>query len=1026
MFLASISIKRPIMVTMGLVVFILFGILSYFALTLDLMPEVKIPVVTVQTVYPGAGPKEIENQVTKKIEDAVATVSKLDLIQSYSMEGVSYVIIRFELGKDVDVANQEIKDKVNAILNQLPRDIELPVVEKFDISAFPIMDVLLSGDISLTELYEVADKKVKDRLSQVEGVGKVTITGGQEREIRVELDNRVVYENAISLLQLSQILAAQNLNVPGGHFSQGKQELSVRVDGEFDRVEALKNLDIATAFGIKKLSSIANIKDTGAEVRQRSIFFDNEHKLRQDNVVLLSIVKSADGNTVKMAEQIKKVLPIIQKELPASCKLSIVHDRSLFIESSVGDTLGNIILGIIFTGLVLLFFLHDLRSTIIVALAMPTSILSTFLLMQYSGFSLNIMTLMGLSTAVGILVTNSVVVLENIFRHKEMGHNRRDAAEKGTAEIAVAIIASTLTNIVVFLPIANMSSIVGQFFKEFALTVTYATIFSLIVSFTITPMLASILLPEVETKKGKIGLRLEAMFRGWERFYQNILGWIIKSKGRTVGIIGVTLVIFIFSMFIAGRVGFEFMPLTDEGDVLIELELPQGYKLEETANLVRTVEQRLENHPEVKNLLTTIGSLSELDMGTNLAKMQVKLVDLDKREISSSQAANMFIRELSDIPNAKIRVSAISSMGSGEAPVQFYLMGQDMEQLEAYKRDLLTKIHDIPGLVNLNTSSRSGKPEITIKPYRDKLAEAGLTVTDIAMTVRAAVEGMVTTKYREHGNEYDIRLTLNDGSVNSPEELENLAIVSRTGVYRLAQLADLTLSEGYSKIMHKDKFKAIQFTGYSAPGYPLGGIVNQINQKMAEINFKPGYKYEWGGDAEMMAKTARDMLRTFLIAIVLTYMLLAAIMESLWQPLIILGTIPLGLIGVFWALFITGKTMNTISMMAIVMLVGIVVNNAILLLDYTNILRKQGKNVRDALIEACPTKLKPIIMSTVAIMLGMLPLALGIGSSGVEIRQPMGIVSIGGLLVSAVLTLIVIPALYYLTSKSDSSVKSEQ
>ncbi len=1025
MFLADISIKRPVMVTMGLLVFILFGVLAYFGLTLDLMPRVDIPIITVQTIYPGAGPKEIENQVTKKIEDAVATISKLDFVQSYSMEGVSYVIIRFKLGKDIDIANQEIKDKVNAILNQLPKDIQLPVVEKFDVSAFPVMDVLLSGNMTLSELYELADKKVKDRLAQIEGVGKVSLIGGQKREIRVDLDNRVVFEKAISLPQLSQILAVQNLNLPGGHFVQGQQELSVRVDGEFEHVTELQRLKIPTAFGLQPLGKLAQIRDTGAEIRQRSIFFDNVKKLRQENVVLLSIIKSADGNTVKMAEEIRTRLPEIQAELPTQAEISIIHDRSTFIRSSVEDTLNNIILGVLFTGLVLLFFLHDLRSTIIVALAMPTSILSTLLLIKLSDFSLNVMTLMGLSTAVGILVTNSVVVLENIFRHKELGHSRREAAGKGTAEIAVAVIASTLTNIVVFLPIASMTSIVGQFFKEFALTVTYATVFSLIVSFTITPMLASILLPEGGPKKQRLGQRLEAWFVSWEKGYAKILQWLVYNKKRAFSVVGVSVLIFVLSLFVAARVGFEFFPLTDEGDILIEMELPQGFQLQESAKLVKQVEERLQQHPEVKHILTTIGRLSDLDVGTNLVKMQVKLVDVQKRQLRSEQVANLFIQELADLPNVKIRVAAISSMGGDQAPITFYLKGQDNDQLEIYKKQILEKIRTIPGLVNLNTSSRSGKPEITIKTYRQRLAETGLTVTDLAFTVRAAMEGLVTTRYREGGNEYDIRVTLNEASVQSPEALKNLTVVGPKGIYRLAQLATFEMSAGYSKIMHKDRYKAIEFTAYNAPGVPLGDLVTAINQALDEVHLKPGYQYDWGGDAELMAETMTDMLRTFLIAIALTYMLLAAIMESFTQPLIILGTIPLGLIGVFWALFVTGKTMNTISMMAIVMLVGIVVNNAILLLDYTNILRRQGKKVQQALIEACPTKLKPIVMSTVAIMLGMAPLALGIGSSGVEIRQPMGIVSIGGLLVSAVLTLVVIPALYFLTTKSNqTSVES--
>lgn len=1018
MFLSSLSIKRPIMISMGLLVFLIFGILGYFSLSLNLMPDVEIGYVTVQTVYPGAGPREIETQVTKKVEDAVSTISKIELVRSFSMENVSYVIIKFELGKDADVATQEVKDKVNAVLSDLPRDAKLPVVQKFDISAQPIIDVVLSGPYNTRELFELADKKIKDRLSQVEGVGNVRLSGGQEREIHVELDNRVVFQNLLSLEQLSRILAAQNLNMPAGSFDRSGQDYSVRLQGEFDQVQAIQDLKVPTAFGVKKLSDLAEVRDAGSEIRERATFFNNISKEKKDNVILMSITKSADGNTVEMAGDIHQLLPELQKELPPGAELSIVTDKSVFIESSVEDTLGNILLGVLLTGLVLLFFLHDLRSTLIVATAMPYSIISTFLLMQISGFSLNIMTLMGLSTSVGILVTNSVVVIENIFRHKEMGHGRTEAADKGTAEIALAVIASTLTNIVVFLPIASMSSMVGQFFKEFALTVTFATLFSLLASFTVTPMLASLILPDKVTKRFALGIKLEKMFRAWENKYKQWLTSMMKNKRRSLAVVLLSLLIFIFSLFIAARVGFEFMPLTDEGNINIEVELPQGYNLQETAHVLEKIEETVKKHKEVKHILTSLGSVSQLDVGVNLALMKIKLVDRDLRTQSSNELSNQFIKELSAIPNALIRVSPVSSMGSGrEAPVKFYLLGQDVDQLEMLKKQMVDKLTDIPGLVNLNTTSRPGKPEITLLPRRREIARAGLTVYDLAMTLRASIDGIVTTHFRDAGNEYDIRVKLNNESVNTPEKIGALAVVSRTGRYRMSQLAEVKFSEGYSKILHKDKFKSIEFGAYTAPGHPLGDIVNEVNARLAKINFPSGYKVDWGGSAKMMGETVQDMLVTFIIAFLLTYMLLAAILENLTQPLMILGTVPLAFVGVFLALFMTGQTMNTISMMAIVMLLGIVVNNAILLLDYTNILHKQGKSVHDALIEACPTKLKPIIMATLAIILGMAPMALGIGAAGAEIRQPMGIVSIGGLVTSAILTLFIIPALYHLTTR---------
>jgi len=438
--------------------------------------------------------------------------------------------------------------------------------------------------------------------------------------------------------------------------------------------------------------------------------------------------------------------------------------------------------------------------------------------------------------------------------------------------------------------------------------------------------------------------------------------------------------------------------------------------------MIERIEERVAGRAEVVHILTTLGSLSSLDKGTNMAKIRIKLVDADERDLSSRQMANEFIRELSDIPNAKIRISAISGAGMSSSPIEFYLKGQDNDMLEVYKEELLSNIRDTQGLVNLTTSSRTGKPEVTLIPDRVKIAEAGLSVYDLAFTLRSAIEGIVATTYRELGNEYDIRVVLQDESVDTPEEIGNITVVSPNDTYRLAHFASVDFTEGYSTILHRDKFRTIQFSGGNAPGYPLGDVVADIQRGIDRMDMPPGYEVTWGGDAEMMRESMFEMLKAFLIAVLLLYMLLAAILENLVQPILILITIPLALIGVFLSLFITGITMNMMSMMAIIMLIGIVVNAAILLLDYTNTLRKQGKDTKTALTQACPTKLKPIIMSTLAIILGMMPLALGIGSAGAEMRQPLGIVSIGGLIVSALLTLIVIPTLYNLFSR-DRSVK---
>jgi len=921
MILSKLSINRPVMMTMVLAVFIVFGSIAYFGLSLNLMPEADIPYVTVQTIYAGAGPNEVETLITKKIEDAVSTISKIDFLESYSMDNVSILLIAFELGKDIDVAVAEVKQKVDAISRDLPSDADKSSVDKVDFTAFPIMEIILTGDLDGRELYEIADKQLKDRLSQIEGVASVDVTGGQKREIQVKLDDRTVYQNMISLPQLTQILSAHNMDMPGGQFQQKDQEYSVRLEGELASVEDLGNLDIPTPFGVKKLRQIADINDSGEEIRKRSIFFNNSEKERKENVVQLSIVKTSDGNPVSVAENVRKEIEKMKSTLPEGSELEIVSDDSNFIRSSVNDTLSNVFLGILFTGFVLLFFLHDLRSTIIVAIAMPTSIISTFMVMQWAGFSLNILSLMGLSTSVGILVTNSVVVLENIFRHKNMGHSRRVAADTGTSEITVAVMASTLTNIVVFVPLAMMNTMIGQFLREFALTVAIATVFSLIISFTLTPMLASILLPEKQ-KKNKLGEMLEAMFHKWESSYRNTLAIVIKNKKVAVLTTVLAFVIFIVSMNVFGsKLGFELFPSSDEGKISIDFELPAGYNLDETAEKYNEIESVVSQHPEVKQILTRLGSQGRTDEGVNLASMTVTMVDVEDRDISTEEMVNDLIKEFSIISNIKIKVSPQSSMGGGDAPVEFYLKGTDMDHLTQITEKFLFDAKEIDGLINFDSNLKSGKPEITLIPKRDKLSAAGLTIYDLALTLRSSVEGLNAASYREEGEEYDMIISLIDESVDSPEEVKNIPVISQNGVYRLSQLADIKFTSGSTMIVHRDKIKSVKFTGDVAAGAVLGNIVNDLRSFQDEVDLPEGFSFNWGGTSEMMEENNREMGKAFMIAILLTYMLLAAILESFTKPTLILMTMPLAMIGVVISLYMTGQNIG-------LSLVGPASNNA--------------------------------------------------------------------------------------------------
>jgi len=1017
MILSKLSINRPVLITMVLSVFLVFGIMAYYELSLNLMPEADIPYVTIQTVYAGAGPNEVETLITKKVEDAVSTISKIDFIDSYSMDNASVILIAFDLGKNIDVAVAEVKQKVDAIVREFPDDAENPSVDKVDFAAFPIMEIILTGNLDGKLLFDIADKQLKDRFSQIEGVASVDITGGQEREIHVELDDRIIMQNLISIPQLTQIISAHNMNMPGGQFQQQDQEYSVRLEGEFPSVEEINQLDIPTPFGVKKLRQLAKVSDSGEIIRKRAIFYDNIKELSKDNVVQLSIVKTADGNPVKVAEDVRKELNILKANLPEGTELIIVSDDSDYIKSSVNDTLSNVFLGILFTGLVLLFFLHDLRSTIIVAIAMPTSIVSTFMLMQIAGFSLNILSLMGLSTSVGILVTNAVVVLENIFRHKEMGHSRRVAADRGTAEITVAVMASTLTNIVVFVPLALMDTMIGQFIKEFALTVTFATVFSLIISFTLTPMLASLLIPHKQ-KKNKIGEALERMFHNWEKAYKNTLAKILAGKHRALAVAGSAFGLFIITLIIVGpTLGFELFPTTDEGKIKLDFELPVGYNLEQTAQMYHNIEEIVTKHDEVEKILVSLGSQGRLNEGVNLASMNISLVDVNERKVSTNQMVDNLIRELSIVPNIKVKVSPRVSMGGGDAPVEFYLQGTDLEKLTEITEEFLEKGKQIKGLINFDSNLKTGKPEITLVPKREELAAAGLTIYDIALTLRASIEGLEASAFRESGEEYDIIVSLNEDAVNSPEEIRNIPVIGPMGAYRISQLADIKFTAGATMIVHRDKIKSAQFTGDIATGFVLGNVVNDLKKMQLDTELPAGFKFNWGGTSEMMEENNREMGKAFLIAFLLTFMLLAAILESFTKPLLILMTMPLAIIGILISLYLADLNLGLVVMMGIIMLLGIVVNAAILIMDYTRQLRENGKTTKEALLEAAPTKLKPILMSGTAIIFGMMPMALGIGSSGAEIRQPLGIVSIGGIIVSTFMTLYVIPALYFLTTK---------
>ncbi|HAW09181.1 MAG TPA: acriflavin resistance protein [Bacteroidetes bacterium] len=1025
--IGDLSVDRPVLMTVVLLVFIIFGALSFSGLKSNLMPDVKIPYVTIQTVYPGATPKEVETLVTDKIEDVISTIEGIKTISSYSLDNVSITMIEFVLNKNIDFANQEVKDKVDQILNNLPDDADKPIVQKVDIRAQSVADIVLSGDIDPRDLYDLANNQVKDMLSQISGVANVEINGGQEREIRIILSNKTVYENMLSLPVLMQILGAQNMDIPGGTYEIGNQEYSVRLKGQYDydSIRTIEETLIPTATGVKKLRELARVVDAGKKITQRSIFFDNNKKIVYDNAIRVGVIKSPDGNVVDVVDQVKERLPAIKASLPPGISIDIVRESAKFVKDTQDDTLSNIYLGILITAFVIFLFLRDWRSTLIAAITMPASIISAFLFYPMFGLDLNVLSLMGISVTIGVLVANSIVIIENIFRYKDMGYKTKDATKIGTNEVFVAVLASTLTNIVVFVPLATITSVPGQFLRALALSATFSTLFSLLYSFTLTPMLSSLLISDKEIKKGRLHILLDRIMDDFFiNLFRKTIEPVLKTKRSAIIVVVSTIILFFVILFgLGSNLQFEFQPEMDNGRLAAKVELPPGYNLDATARIVDQIQNIIVKHPEVVNIVSDIGKSSSIDIGTNMAIINIQLVDKQFREISQSKLQSILNKEFASIGNAKISVS--TGMGSDQnvSPIEFYIMGQNEYEVQKLADQVYDQLKDIPGLVNFDQSTRTGRPEMTIYPKRDVLGNIGLSVTELALSLRSSVEGMSSTKVRKEKDEFDITVIMDSSEINSPEKIKDLSIVTSAGTFRLGEIADIRFTPGPTRILHKDKFTSVQFSGAPAPGVPLGTITDAIQEKIDQVRFPMGYTFAWSGTSQMFQELMADIIFAFLLGIVLTYLLMCAILESFIEPIYIMFTIPLGLTGVIIASWLTGTNLGITSLMGVIMLTGIVVNNAILLIDFANqLVRQEAKHIRAALIESTVTKLKPIVMSNTALALSMIPMALGMGTSGAEMRAPLGIVSIGGIIASTILTLYFIPSIYYIFAREKHKV----
>lgn len=1024
--ISEIAVKRPVTILMMMLIILTLGFVSFAKLQVDLYPEIEVPIAIVMTEYEGVAPEEIETLITKPLEQSLSTVSNIKRVRSVSNEGMSIVIVEFNFGVDMDFAALEMREKVDLVKRFLPDDAESPMVMKIDPNAFPIMQIAFSNGTDLTKLQTLIEDKIQNRIERIEGVASANISGGYEDEIKIKVFQDKLNGYGISIAQIANIIRSENLNLPGGEVFSGDRELLVRTTGEFQDVIEIENLPIVLpSGGIVYLRDIAEVELTKKDVT-------NINRMNGRPSINMSIQKESNANTVLVAKKVKKELEKIEREFP-DLTIKTIIDTSEYINASIDNTSKNAVIGGILAVVILYLFLRNIRSTFIIATAIPISIIATFTILYFSGITINLMTLGGLALGIGMLVDNAIVVLENIYRFREEGYSRIEAAKLGAEEVGMAVLASTLTTIAVFLPITFTEGIASTLFKELALTVTFSLLSSLLVSVTLVPMLASkILKVEAKHSTRKFGLLtkifdvFENLFEGLEKAYRKILRFSISHRKTTIFIAAV---IFILSVVLTPFIGKEFFPAMDEGIIRIEVQLPTGSSLSDTNEVAAQIEEKIKNIKEIDSANFSIGGGSNLRLidsaGENIANVDIILVDLKQRERSANEIADEIRKLTRDIPGAKIEVSASSgSMGpmGGGAPISIEIKGDELDELKKISDDFVKLVSSVKGTREVKSSFEEGKPEVRIILKRKVASNYGLTASQVASVVKSSITGTIATQYKYKGTEIDVKIIGDDNIKRSLHNLESLLITTPLGTsIPLGQVAEFEIAKGPIAINRTDQVRTVTITSQIS-GRDLGAISQEINQKLQNYDMPRGYEYKFGGEREEMIESFKDLALALLLAILLVYMIMASQFESLLNPFIIMFTVPLAVAGGSIGLFVTRRTLSVPSIIGVIMLAGIVVNNAIVLVDYINTLRRRGIERDEAILKAGPTRLRPILMTTLTTVLGLLPLALGIGE-GAEAQAPMATVVIFGLMLSTLLTLVFIPAIYIVFDNLVNKIK---
>lgn len=1008
--LAEICVRRPVFATMLITTLMVLGIFSYNRLTVERFPRVEFPIVSITTRLPGAAPQEVETEISDKVEQAINTISGIEELRSTSSEGVSLVFVTFELDRDLDTAAQDVRDKINTILPLLPKGIDQPTVEKLDPDASPIMTISVASNRSVREMTEYTDKVLRRQLESVNGVGQVVILGGRKRQVNVNLDGNKLRAYNLTVAQVSQALQGQNLEVPGGRIEEGARTITLRTLGRLQSVEEFNNIVVSSRGGYPiKISDIGFTEDGVEEIETAGLLNDKP-------ALLMNVRRQSGTNTVDVIDELKERLTGLKKTLPPGYSLDIVRDQSEFILASFHAIQEHLIVGSILASLVVLLFMRNLRATIISAIAIPTSIVSTFAVMEYFGITLNGPSMLGLTLSVGIVIDDAIVVLENIFRYiEEKGYSPIEAAIEATREIGMAVMATTLSLVVIFLPVAFMQSIPGRFFKSMALTMSFAIMVSLLVSFTLTPMLSSRLFSSVKKRlDGTTHSSKESwLARMLDGGYTRLLTLSLRHR---VIVCLIALTVLASPVVIGKFLGFEFFPKDDQSEYEVNFRAPEGSSVQATMDIAAKVSNDIRKLPFVKYTLTTLGDSQQ--RLTNEAKIYVKMAPLEERNLTQFDLMTMTRDKVMlkpDYADLRSSVQIVAVIGGGgrlNADVAYQLRGPDLDKLGQYSEEILKRMKTIPGVADADTSLTLGKPELRARIDRAKAADLGVSVADTAQSLRLLVGGDKVSTYNEGGEQYEVHVRASEDFRSDASGISQLNVPStRMGSIGLDSVVKLEEGTGPTQIDRVARQRQVMLTANVKPGFSQSSVSAALTKSVKEMNLPPDYIFAPSGNVKELNRTLRGFGLAFLLSFIFMYIVLAAQFESFLHPVTVLLALPLSLPFALLSLVIAQQSMNMFTLLGLLVLFGMVKKNSILQIDHTNGLRAKGMERHEALIQASRDRLRPILMTTIAFVAGMAPLAVSSGP-GAGINRSTSVVVIGGQSLCLLLTLLMTPVAY--------------